>query len=101
MATKKTIFDYYDMGSQRTQASANNALALSEKLFENSVDHYHMEQRKVVDRVIRDNPNLSVQNFNENNQDQPDILALDLVLNTYKIYLAFFLKMLCRLIYSD
>ena len=83
MATKKTIFDYYDMGSQRTQASANNALALSEKLFENSVDHYHMEHRKVVDRVIRDNKDLSVQNLNKNNQDQPDILDLDLVLNTY------------------
>ena len=83
MATKKTIFDYYDMGAQRTQSSANSALALSQKLFDNSVDHYHMEHRKMVDRVVRANPNLSVQNFDDNPQNQPDILDLDLVLNTY------------------
>ena len=37
----------------------------------------------MVDSVVRNNPDLSVQNFDDNPQNQPEIVDLDLFLNTY------------------
>lgn len=71
------------MGARQTMDSANDAFKLSQKLFDNSVDHYDTERRKMVDSVVRQNPNLSVQNFDDNPQNQPEIVDMDLFLNTY------------------
>ena len=71
------------MGAKQTMNSANDAFVLSQKLFENSVEHYDTERRKMVDSVVRNNPDLSVQNFDDNPQNQPEIVDLDLFLNTY------------------
>ena len=77
MSTKRTIFDYYDMGAKQTMNSANDAFQLSQKLFDNSVDHYDTERRKMVDRVLRQNPNVSIQNLDNNPQNQPEIVGMD------------------------
>ena len=83
MSTKRTIFDYYDMGARQTMNSANDAFQLSQKLFDNSVDHYDTERRKMLDRVLRENPNVSIQNLDNNPQNQPEIVGMELFLDSY------------------